>query len=153
MILARATWRWDSRLEVSFPYSPELIAAIKSQIDPHYREWSPSTKTWIFDPPIGSTAMLQILRSYCPGFEVIDNRDAYQSPPPPFSQPEPKIDPDFARLYIMPTAPRCVVDAAYRALSKQCHPDRVPERERVHAHEEMIALTNAYDAVRDRVAS
>ncbi len=151
--LARATWRWDSRLEVSFPYSPEVIAAIKAQINPQDREWSPSTKTWIFTAPLGSTVALQLLRAYFHDVEVTDSRDAYQAPPPPPFTAEPKVDPDFAKLYILPTAPRCVVDAAYRALSKQCHPDRLPERERATAHEKMIALTNAYDAVRDRVAS
>jgi len=131
-----------------------LVEAFKSQIDSHYREWSPSTKTWIFTAPLGSTVALQLLRAYFHDVEVTDSRDTYQAPPPPPPLTnEPKADPDFATLYILPDAPLCVIDAAYRALSKQCHPDRVPAPERATAHEKMIALTNAYDAVRDRVAS
>ena len=152
--IARGTWRWDSRLEVSFPYSPEVISAIKAQIDPRDREWSPSTKTWIFTAPLGSTVALQLLRSYFHNVEVTDSRDTYQSPPPPpFFEAEPNVDPDCARLYIMPTAPRFVVDAVFKAFAREYHPDRLPAGEKQQGHERMVVINAAYERVRERVAS
>ncbi len=152
--LARGTWRWDSRLECEFPYNKFLIDQLKIHIPATGREWVPDRKVWIIDQPYANTA-LGLIRQISGEVTVEDHRSTYQDPfppPPPFTN-DPKVDPDFATLYILPDAPLCVIDAAYRALSKQCHPDRVPAPERATAHEKMIALTNAYDAVRDRIAS
>ena len=149
-VIAQATYRWDSKLEVSFPYSRHLVEQLKIHIPVPGREWVPERRIWIIDQPWATTA-IRLMREVCGNVIVEDRRSTYQDPFPPTGTPQ--IDPDFATLYVLETAPLCVVTAAYKALSKQCHPDRVPERERVRAHEEMIALTNAYDAVRDRVAS
>jgi len=150
--LAHGSWRWDSRLEISFPYNRDLVEAIKSQIDPHYREWSPSTKTWIFDPALGAPTALRLLRFYHPDIEITDSRSTYQEPPPRF-RTEPKIDPDFTTLYVLPEAPRCVIDAAFKALAREYHPDRLPAGEREHGHERMVQLNTAYARVVDRIAS
>ncbi len=123
---------------------------IKSQIDSRDREWSPSTKTWIFAPPIGSTTALRLLRIFYPGFEITNNQAA--PPPPPFTA-QPEVDPDCARLFVLPNAPRVVVDAAYRALAREYHPDRLPEGERDVGHERMTMLNVSYERIRQRVAS
>ncbi len=152
--IARGTWRWDGRIEFSFPYNRTLVDALKNHIHPQDREWDSQRKVWIIDTSSAAAMAMQLVRSHYRDLEIVDNRYTYQSPPPPprFNT-EPQVDSNFAMLYILESAPRCVADAAYKALSKECHPDRVPERERAQAHEKMIALTNAYERVRDRVAS
>ncbi len=150
--IAQATWRWDSRLELSFPYNRELVEAFKSQIDSHYREWSPSTKTWIFDPSLGAPTALRLVRFYYPDIEIIDSRNTYQTPPPNF-QNKPATDPDCAVLYILPNAPRFVVDAVFKAFAREYHPDRLPASEREQGHERMVQINSAYERLRDRIAS
>lgn len=148
--VAQATWRWDGRLELSFPYSKYLVEDLKADIPVSNREWNPDRKVWNVHPAY-AIAALRLMREVFGEVIVEDRNSPRRDPLPPADRLQ--IDPDFARLHILPTAPRCVIDAAYRALSKQCHPDRVPEGERVRAHEEMIAISNAYDAVKMRVAS
>ena len=150
--IAQATCRWDSRLELSFPYNRELVEAFKSQIDSHYREWSPSTKTWIFDPSLGAPTALRLVRFYYPDIEIIDSRNAYQAPPPNF-EAKPAVDPDCAVLYVLADAPKCVVDAAFKALAREYHPDRLPTSKQREAHELMVTLNSAYERVVDRIAS
>jgi hypothetical protein len=148
--IAQAIFRWDGKLECSFPYSKYLVEQLKAHIPASHREWVPEHKVWIVDSVYATTA-LRLMRDTFGDVRLDDQRFEYQEPSPPPRTP--RVDLDFATLYILPDAPLCVIDAAYRALSKQCHPDRVPAPERATAHEKMIALTNAYDAVRDRIAS
>lgn len=148
--IAQATYRWDGQLECSFPYSKNLIERIKIHIPAYARTYEPATKVWLVDEAYSLIA-LRLMRETYPDTIMADNRHMHSEWK--FSEAEPAANPSFAVLYLMPTAPRCVVEAVYRALSKQFHPDRVPAPERASAHERMIALTNAYDAIRDRLAS
>jgi hypothetical protein len=76
---------------------------------------------------------------------IEDTRQTYRDPFQASSTPA--IDPDCKALFVLPNAPRCVVDAAYKALSKELHPDRGGD---VVA---MQALNSAYERVRDRLVS
>lgn len=148
--IAQATYRWDGKLECSFPFSKYLIENIKSYIPSHSREYAPETKIWIIDPNYASLA-IQLMRSVYP--DTILRDDRHKGSDWHFAKAEPVEDPSFATLYVLPSAPRCVIDAAYRALSKEIHPDRAPEGERSRAHEAMTRLNAAYELVRDRLAS
>ena len=95
------------------------------------------------------------MREVCGNVIVEDRRSTYQDPfppPPPFTN-DPKVDPDFATLYVLSEAPRCVIDAAFKALAREYHPDRLPVGEREHGHERMVQINSAYERVRERVAS
>lgn len=148
--LAQATYRWDGNLECSFPYSKCLIERIKIHIPAYARTYEPTTKVWVVDEAYSLIA-LRLLRETYPDTIMVDNR--HMNSEWKFSEAEPAVDPNFAVLYVMPTAPRCVVEAAYKALSKQFHPDRASVNDQDHAHEQMVRLNSAFEAVRDRVAS
>lgn len=144
-IVAQAQRRWDGRYELRFPYSRNLVEAIKADIPAAYREYEPDTKTWIVDGPYAGTA-IQLLRSVFPD-ATINHREETTSQSPPMQRSN-----LHARLYVLPDAPKCVVDAAYKALVKELHPDRAPAEQRNQAHDQMVALNEAYSILRDRVA-
>ncbi|MGI8406417.1 MAG: J domain-containing protein, partial [Thermomicrobiales bacterium] len=123
---------------------------IKAYIPTHNREYVPETKVWVIAAPSAPIA-IQLMRSVYSDTILIDNRHVHSDWK--FSKAEPAVDPNFATLYVMPTAPRCVVEAAYKALSKQFHPDRASVSDQDHAHEQMVRLNSAFEAVRDRIAS
>lgn len=144
-IVTEATRRWDGRYELRFQYNRNLIEALKAEIPAAYREYEPDTKTWIIDGPYAVTA-IQMLRTVFPD-ATINGREETASQPPPMHRSNP-----HARLYVLPNAPRCVVEAAYKALVKELHPDRAPAEQRDQAHDLMVALNEAYAVLRDRVA-
>ncbi len=149
--IAQARYRPDGKCECGFPYSAYLISNLKIYIPAHSREYAPETKIWIIDPDYASLA-IQLMRGVYP--DTILRDDRHKNSGWRFSRTEPVEDPSFEILYVLPNAPRCVIDAAYRALSKEIHPDRAPEGERSRAHEAMTRLNAAYQIVlRDRVGS
>jgi hypothetical protein len=64
--------------------------------------------------------------------------------PPPQPQPIRHHDRDFAVLHLLPSAPPTLIEAAFRCLSKELHPDRGG------SHEAMIELNQAVSALRIR---
>ncbi len=149
--IPQAAFRWDGKLECSFGYSKYLVENLKAYIPAHSREYVPETKTWVIDPSSAPIA-IQLMRSVYPDTILIDNR--HKGSDWHFSKAEPAVDLNSATLYVLPTAPRCVLDAAYKALVREYHPDLAPENERSEAHERMVKLNAAYQIVlRDRVGS
>lgn len=63
------------------------------------------------------------------------------APPPP---PKPVPATPHATLYLLPSTPREVIDASYRALVKKYHPDRLPEPERAQGNEQLARINVAY---------
>jgi len=149
-MVAQATYRWDGQVECSFPYSKYLVEQIKIHIPASGREWVPERKVWIVDQPWATTA-IGLMREVCGNVIVEDRRSTYQDPFPPTSKPQ--TDPDFATLFILESAPRCVADAAFKALAREYHPDRLPAGEREQGHELMVRINTAYERVLERVAS
>jgi hypothetical protein len=146
-IVPEAKRRWDGRYELRFPFNQHLVDMLKVYIDASDREWNPQRKVWIIDPT--SIAMaLDLLKSVYPNTRVVEHEEFA----PPRSEPIRQTGP-HATLYVLPDAPRCVVDAAYRALAREFHPDRAPAEQRDQAHEVMLAINEAYEVLRDRVAS
>jgi len=149
--IAHAIFRWDGKLECSFPYSKYLVEQLKAHIPASHREWNPEHKLWIVDSVYATTA-LRLMRDTFGDVRLDDQRFQYQEPSPPFTA-APKVDPDCATLYLLPEAPRCVIDAAFKALAREYHPDRLPAGEREHGHERMVQINSAYERVRERMAS
>jgi hypothetical protein len=108
------------------------------------REWDSERKIWIVEPVYATTA-IRLMRD---SFGEVMVEDTRQEQRDPFQAPNTStIDPDCKALFILPTAPRCVVDAAYRALAREYHPDRGG------VTSTMQALNATYERVRDRLAS
>lgn len=142
----QATRRWDNQYELRFPYNRDLVEALKAHIPSSHRSYNPDTKVWTVDTAYGLHAV-DLLMAFFPDAKLVDNTDGAAprgtyTPTPPHEV-----------LYVLPNAPKCVVDAAYRALSREFHPDRAAESKLDRAHELQIALNEAYEALRDRVAS
>lgn len=147
-MIPRATPRWDGKIELQFPFNKPLVELLKLEIPFPYREWHPETKTWVVDN-IYATRAIGLLRQAYPEAVIFGQQHVPPSRPDPIRQ----TDSHFAALHLLPSAPACVIEAAYKALVKEHHPDRAPAHKREQAHEAMIALNAAYERLRDRVAS
>lgn len=146
-IVAQATRLWDDRYELRFPYNQEFIEALKTTIPPPHRKWDPARKAWIVGPGYTETA-IHLLRAEFPD-AIVTNPDHVT---PPRSHRFRRTDPHQV-LFVSLDAPRCVIDAAFKALSKELHPDRAPADKKDAMHEEQVALNRAYESLRARIGS
>ena len=135
----------DGSLVFTVPYHRDWVEGVKAAVPAAFRSWDPASKTWTIRPPYG-VDVLGLTRTLFGRVDAAGSarRDA---PGPEVIR---RADPHFAALHLLPTAPPAVVDAAYKALSRAAHPDLLPARERDRAHEAMVALNTAYDALRAR---
>ncbi len=138
MIIAQARTKWDGSVEIEFPFNRSLVEALKVHIPSSHREWNPERKVWIVAAPWAHTAV-RLLRDHFP--------DAAREPE---SRPTPirRSDEAYRALHVLPSAPACVIEAAYRALVREQHPDVKSAAERERAHEHMIALNRAIEVLR-----
>jgi len=74
-----------------------------------------------------------------------DPRD--QAPPARPRQPL-ATERHYAALHLLPSASPAVVNAVYKTLVKQHHPDQLPASERDRAHVQMVEINGAYEALR-----
>ena len=70
-----------------------------------------------------------------------------RDPRPPFA-----ADHHYAALHLLPSAPRELIDSAYRTLVKLNHPDRLPVPERDRGHRRMVEINGAYEALHAHAA-
>jgi hypothetical protein len=122
----------EGRFIFRFPFDGQVVEQLKSRIPPHARRWNPSTKEWAIDPPHHET-MHAILRAHFGWFPAM-----------PTEGPDPEVErlraevcrlreqlrraeaiPDAYRtLCVLPGAPREVINAVHKTLTKLHHPDR-----------------------------
>jgi hypothetical protein len=132
--------RTDHGVRLVFPYDIEMVEGVKA-IPAHARTYSPESKVWTVRDPYIDRAIALLLKHF-PHATVIGERARHSAPPPP---PPPK--PQYAAhsvLYLLPSAPPEVVDAAYRALVKLHHPDRLPEPEKAAGNTTLARINVAY---------
>lgn len=112
-----------------------LTGAWKAAIPSHFRDYNPDTKVWRFWGGYEDVAATILLRFH-PDADVSRSRQRQTQT----SGGRPAND-HFAVLHLLPSAPREVVDAAFRALAKRAHPD--------HGGTDaaMLRLTEAHDAL------
>jgi hypothetical protein len=124
--------------------TPVMVEMIKAQVPQHARRYLPDTHEWF----IGSAYLLQALalfRQCFPDAEVIHDGG---SPPPRDDTPRPLADAThYATLHLLPSAPRELIQAAYKVLAKTLHPDRLPVEQRTQGHAQMCAINAAYEAL------
>lgn len=126
----------DGSVTIAFPYDRVFIEQIKEWIPAWSREYDPGSKTWT----IGIAYAAEIEPRMRARFGYIET---YGSPGGPrFDTGHGhKPDADHQKLYVTQDAPLTVIKAAYRALSKELHPDNGGD------HSQMIQLTEAYERV------
>jgi hypothetical protein len=142
--------RTDYGVRLAFPYDPAMVEGLKA-IPAYARTYSPEAKTWTVREPYIERAIGLLLKHF-PHATVVGER-ARQSAPPPSSPPKPQYA-AHSVLFLLPGAPPEVVDAAYRALVKLHHPDRLPELEKAAGNATLARINVAYaQLTADRRAS
>jgi hypothetical protein len=129
----------DGAVDLNFPYHAGLVSRLKSEIPAYARTYDPLSKTWTVHASYAARAVALMRASFLVVTEYGDDRSA---PPPP--QPIRQKDQDFAVLHLLPSAPPALIEAAFRCLSKELHPDRGGQ------HEAMIQLNETMSALRGR---
>lgn len=117
---------------LAFDYSPDMVTYMKAAIPSRARKWVPEDKVWLFRREALDT-VLELADNYCGGWRMVRSE-----PAPMPTQP---LD-AYAALHLLPSAPPDLVQAAYRVIAKQAHPDRGGSTEamqRVNAAYELIA--------------
>jgi hypothetical protein len=148
---------YPSGVLLTAPYdaqlTPAMVGELKRLVPAHSRRYLPDTREWF----IGSAYEAQaraIFRSCWPHFEEEEGIGADPSqqqprdPRPPFAE-----DRHYAALHLLPSAPRELIDSAYRTLSKLHHPDRLPVPEKDRGHRRMVEINGAYEALHAHAAS
>jgi len=106
------------------PFVAGFIADLKDIVPAKYRVWDQTNKVWLIDRYY-TDEVRELIDYYFPDAETIDLARAALATRTPET-------PHWARtLYVQPNAPREVIDAAYRALSKKYHPDLGGSEERM----------------------
>ena len=137
---------YPNAVELTFPYQPDLITAIKREFPAYSRTYDPDTRAWTVQEPHADRA-IRLLLTFFPGAEVRtigERQEQTQS-----RRREPLARPDhFAVLCITPDAPAEIVAAVYRIWCKLTYPDALPAPQRDQAHQRMCAINAAYEALR-----
>ena len=132
-----------------FPFSQELVDELKAQIPAHCRAWTPQTKTWWI-----AASFVNLAARLAEGYFDVEHMDAPRgrgrasSAPPPSPPPRPLHPDPFATLHLLPSAPRELIEAAYRTLVKLNHPDLRPEHEQALATTTMARINRAVEDLR-----
>jgi hypothetical protein len=129
----------DGAVDLTFPYDAGFIHQLKGEIPHSARTYDPRSKTWTIYPPYVAIAIAMMRQTFVACMEYVEDRSA-TSPPDPIR----RTDPDFAILHLLPSAPPPLVEAAFRCLSKELHPDRGGK------HEAMIEINAAIVRIRER---
>ena len=142
MVRVRLTLEPDDAICLESPYDPLLVEGLKRAIDYGGRQWEPSRKRWIISA-LYAKDLVRFLQSY--GAQIQDDR---QQGHPGALAPLPPMPTDlkeaFDALHLAYTAPLCVAEAAYRALSKYCHPDRGGEAQDFDRVASAITVVRSY---------
>jgi hypothetical protein len=146
--IPRITAKWNSSIELQFPYDPALVDALKASIPGRARSYDPATKVWTVTAAWAAIATRLMLETFG-DVEIQDDRQEPSRRPDPIRT----SDHQLAALHLLPSAPPELVAAAFRCLSKLHHPDKAPPGERDQAHQQMIVINEAYDALRDRASA
>lgn len=96
------------------PYLQEFVSDLKREIPQRHRSWDPEAKVWQVDSFYADIAADIFFHHFPDGEEInLTGRPSERVPPPSWC----------LVLGVLPTAPKEVVTAAYKALSKLHHPD------------------------------
>lgn len=112
---ARITYRANGDVALAFPYSADLVAALKSGIPSYARRYDPDTHVWTVGGAYASVAE-QLMHDVFPNAEVVDDAAPDRG--------RQSSDDPWVILHLQPTAPPELVLAAHRCLAKLNHPDQ-----------------------------
>ncbi len=129
------------RTEFLFPYDPAMVEDMKG-VPIAFRTYDPDARLWTISVPYADRILDLFLRRFPHAtVNAYETRGRNTAPPPP---PKAPVAGPHATLYVLPSAPREVIDASYRALVKKYHPDRLPEPERARGNAVLAKINVAY---------
>ncbi len=135
--LAQAHHLPDGGVDLRFSYDAGFISRLKGEIPVYARTYDPETRIWTVRAAYATRACFMMRETFGAVTEYGDDvADRVR-----------RDDPDFAALHLMPSAPPALVEAAFRCLSKELHPDRGGK------HEAMIELNEAITRLRQRLGA
>ena len=111
-------WRWALHIvSVEGNLFTPLIETLKARIPQRRRKWNPATKQWLVTSEMLDT-LIATVQHFGLSYDFDDDqKQAHRQMPMSRTAAA-------ATLYLLPSAPPYVVDAVYRAIAKQHHPDR-----------------------------
>jgi len=116
---------------------------LKASIPSRERKWDGDTKSWLLRADVAEIACA-LLRDFGLGYDFDEPITAGHRMLP---------EQAYGVLHLLPTAPRCVISAAYKALARQHHPDTGGDTEQMQrinaaATALRVAMSNARLAAR-----
>ena len=123
------------------------MGELKRLIPGHGRRYLPDTRERFIGTAYETQARA-IFRSCWPHFaeeEGLGDDPAQRQPRDP--RPPLAVDRHSAALHLLPSAPRELIDSAYKTLVKLNHPDRLPVPEKDRGHRRMVEINGAYEAL------
>lgn len=130
----------DTTIWAKTPYKAGFVAALKEQIPKDYRYWDKEERVWVISYSY-EDELIGLCKTYYGDIAKYGGR-RYNTTPKAIQSP-----PAYQALHLLPTAPKEVVLAAYRALSKLYHPD---VNKSANANEKMKKVNIAFDEIMGR---
>src|SRR5215470_18225855 len=149
MLTVQLTTEPNGAICLASPYDRDFVEGLKLAIPYKSRAWDASRKRWTITPECEPE-----LFDFCEQMQVkvLDHRNGGQAVRPADSQaPTVAIPPmpddlrqAFDGLHLQYTAPLCVANAAYKALSGFYHPDHGGNPEDFHRVADAITTIRSY---------
>lgn len=136
----RLTLETDDAVAMKSPYDRAFVEGLKQALPWDGRSWDAQRKLWLVSP-LYVRDLLAYLRQV--GAEIQDDRPVAVTvvPPPPMP---PELREAFDVLYLAYTAPLCVAEGSYRALSKHYHPDKGGDPHAFHCVNDAMTTIRRY---------
>ena len=129
----------DTTIWAKTPYIKSFVAKLKDRIPKEYRYWDGDEKVWVVNYSY-EKELIALCDEYFSSIAKYGGKRYLKSPTI-------KSSPKYDTLFLLPTAPKEVVIAAYRVLSRLYHPDINKD---TNATEKMKAINVAFDEIMGR---
>ena len=130
----------DTTIWARTPYNASFVTELKDRIPKEYRYWDKDERVWVVNYSY-EKAILDLCSEYFD--RVIKYGKKRYSAPTAITSPSPA----YQTLHLLPSAPKELIVAAYRVLSKLYHPDINKE---TNATEKMKRINVAFDEIMGR---
>lgn len=123
----RVIYHHADHVKIRMPYDAAAVQYIKDTVPYEYREWDPILKLWTVDDPYAPD-ICEYLTHRWPGAFTHDygskeKTAGQEQKRQTFHREAQRPISERRVLFVTDDAPDCVVDAAYKALSRLYHPD------------------------------
>ncbi len=108
---------------LTFPFSRELVDALKDEVPGYARSYDPDTKAWSVQSAYVAVAR-SLVESVYPDVEVIDFSPNFGRHESRRAAPDASGRTSYTVLHLRETAPPELIEAAFRCLARLHHPDR-----------------------------